>query len=104
VTRFQVIVDPELKSILPRYMELRWEELELLEHAIQVDDAEIIRMLGHKLKGTGSSYGFHALTQLGAAIEITGKSGNLDETKKLSAQLRDYLENVDIVYQERDTT
>ena len=85
-----------------RYLEIQQREMSAMEQAIAADDALAVSRLGHKLKGTGTSYGFVRLTELGAAIEIAGKDGKLDEVKMLAAQVRSYLENVDIVFEEMD--
>ena len=102
MTLFQVTVDAELESIMDRYFEIQKRELATMEQAIVDDDAETVRMLGHKLKGTGSSYGFTRLTELGAAIEVAAKTGELSQAKALTAQVRSYMDNVHIVYKETD--
>lgn len=96
--KFQVIVDADLAPILPRYLEMRREELVRLEQALDSGDGDGVRMLGHKLKGTGTSYGFPRLTELGAAIEIAGKTDDFTTAATLTAELRSYLENVEVVF------
>ncbi len=96
--KFQIVIDPDLEPLMPRYFDIRWRELEEMEQSIKHHDANTTRMLGHKLKGTGTSYGFPKLTELGAAIEIAGKAGDLAEAESLAAEVRSYLENVEIVY------
>lgn len=96
--RFQVQVDPDLEAIMDRYMSIRFRELAELEQAIADHDSDTIRMLGHRLKGTGASYGFPRLTELGAAIEIAGKENTPTAAAPLTAEVRDYLENVDVIY------
>jgi len=98
--KFQVVVDPELEPILPRYMEIRWEELALLEQAVESGDGDAARLLGHKLKGSGTSYGFPKLTELGAAIEVAGREDDCATAGKLAGELRSYIENVEVVYGE----
>lgn len=99
MNKFQVTVDPELEAIIPRYMEIRFEELAQLEQAIADEDGETARMLGHKLKGTGASYGFEKLTELGAAIEISAKDNDLATARDLAVEVRSYIENVEVVYE-----
>lgn len=100
MTKFQVTVDADLEPIMGRYFEIQVRELAAMEQAIALGDGETTRQLGHKLKGTGTSYGFARLTELGAAIEVAGQSGELEQAKKLVFQVRSYLENVDVVYKE----
>ncbi|WP_319469214.1 Hpt domain-containing protein [uncultured Pseudodesulfovibrio sp.] len=98
--KFQVIVDVDLKSIMPRYFEIQREELGKMESAIQTGDGTTLSKFGHRLKGTGTSYGFARLTELGAAVEIAGREARFDEARTLTAEIRAYLENVDIIYGE----
>lgn len=102
MAKFQVIVDAMLEPIMDRYLELRMEELEQTEAAIASGDADTVRMLGHRLKGTGTSYGFERLTELGADIESAAKEGRLNEAAGLTAEVRAYIENVEVVFEEMD--
>ena len=102
MARFQMTVDAMLEPIMDRYMELRMEELAQMEEAITAGDDETVRMLGHRLKGTGSSYGFERLTELGADLEDAGKVGDMQLAEKLAAEVRSYLENVDVVFEEKE--
>lgn len=99
--KFTIAVDAALAPIMPRYLEIRSEELGQLEQAIASGDAEATRLLGHRLKGTGTSYGFPKLTELGAAIEIAGREGEISQAAQLAALVRDYLENMEIAYEEQ---
>ncbi|MBG0790182.1 MAG: Hpt domain-containing protein [Desulfovibrionaceae bacterium] len=100
MARIKVVVDPELQPIMGRYMDIRREEQDKLEAALADGDAEAVRLLGHKLKGTGSSFGFDHLTEWGAAIELAGRDGDLDQAARAAAEVRYFLDNVDIVYGE----
>ncbi len=98
MSKFTVVVDPSLKEIIPRYMGICLKDLVRLEMAIDSGDDESVRLLGHKLKGTGTSYGFAKLTSLGADIELSGQSGDIATAKFLAAEVRSYLENVEVIY------
>ncbi len=100
MTRFQVTVDADLEPIMDRYFEIQRGELLKMEDAVSRSDGDAIRMLGHKLKGTGTSYGFTRMTELGLAIEQSGVAQDYDKTTELIAQVRSYMDNVDIVYKE----
>lgn len=100
--RFTVVVDASLEPIMPRYLKLRREELAAMEAALDAGHAESLRLLGHRLKGTGASYGFEELTRLGSAIEILAQAADLRSAAGLVAEVRQYLENMDVVFEERD--
>ena len=98
--RIKVIIDSELQPIMGRYMEIRRRELDQLEAAIADRDAETVRLLGHRLKGTGGSFGSDQLTEWGAVIEIAGRDKDLDQAAKVAEKVRYFIENVDIVFGE----
>lgn len=96
--RITVVVEPELAAIMPRYFELQRAELAATGQAVARGDAEVPRVFGHRLKGTGASYGFPRLTELGAAIERAALDGDLAETARLAAEVGRFLDNVRVVY------
>ncbi len=52
------------------------------------------------MKGTGGSYGFDGITQIGALVEEAGKAHNINEIKEGIEQLSNYLENLELLEQE----
>lgn len=101
--RYQICVAPELESIMDRFLEIRHTELSRMEEAVTSNDADTLRMLGHRLKGCGTSYGMPELSALGRDIEEAAKLKNLETASGALARIRDYLENVDITYGEPET-
>jgi len=99
--RFQVIVDSMLEPVMDRYFEIRYDELEQMEQALVEGDAETIALLGHRLKGSGTSYGFVRLTELGTIIEKAGREAKLDDAREPLAEVRSYLDAVDVVFGEQ---
>jgi len=95
-----VHIDADLEEIIPRFMEIRQEDIEQIREALGKGDLEIITRIGHSMKGAGGSYGFDRVSELGAAIEIAGKENKIDEIEGLLDELTRYMENVEIVYDE----
>lgn len=98
--RIKVVVDAELQPIMGRYMDIRRREQAELEAALADRDADSVQRLGHKLKGTGASFGFDTLSEWGAAIEMAGRDNDLDRAAEVAAEVRFFIDNVDIVYGE----
>ncbi|ADU64051.1 Hpt domain protein [Pseudodesulfovibrio aespoeensis Aspo-2] len=96
--RFTVVVEPELAAIMPRYFELQRAELAVIGQAVAQGDADVPRMFGHRLKGTGASYGFPRLTELGAAIERAALGGDLEGAARLADEVGRFLDNVRVTY------
>ncbi len=93
-----VVVDAELADIMPRYLEIRHSELVQIQEAFAHGDAEQVAFLGHRLKGSGGSYGLDELSRLGKLFEDAGKAGDMNEAAGLIESLADYLNNLEIVY------
>lgn len=100
--RFQVIVDPMLEPVMDRYFEIRYNELDQMEQALAEGDADTIALLGHRLKGSGTSYGFVRLTELGAIIETAARAAKLDDAREPLVEVRSYLDAVDVVFGEQN--
>jgi HPt (histidine-containing phosphotransfer) domain-containing protein len=90
--------DPELADIIPGYLESRIQEMGVFETALAQADHDRIRTMAHKIRGTGSSYGFEGLTSLGHRLEDAATSRDVPTMTALIAELRDYLGSIQVVY------
>jgi len=70
--RILVRVDARLRAVIPGCLDTRREVRTLLD-AAERSDYETIRAVGHQMSGTGGSYGFPKITEIGAAIERAAK-------------------------------
>lgn len=95
-----VNIDIDLEDLIPGFMENRQTDLQKLEQALEAQDYETLRSIGHNLKGVGGGYGFHDMTAMGAAIEEGARENKLEIVKENVTKLSHYLSNVEIVYQE----
>ncbi len=93
-----VHVDADLEPIIPRFFELRHEDIEAINRNIEKDDYETIMRIGHSLKGVGGGYGFDYVSEIGVAIEKAAKENNTEDIKRWVNELSTYLEKVEIVY------
>jgi len=95
-----VNIDIDLEDLIPGFLENRGKDILKLEQAIEEQDFETLRSVGHNLKGVGGGYGFHEMTTLGAAIEEGAKENNVEIINENVKKLSHYLANVEINYQE----
>ena len=93
-------IDIDLEDLVPGFIENRQKDILKLEQAIEEQDFETLRSIGHNLKGVGGGYGFHDMTIFGAAIEEGAKENNLETINENVKKLSHYLANVEINYQE----
>ena len=87
-------VEPDVLAILPAYLENRRGDLDVLWRAIDEDDFETIRRLGHNMKGTGASYGLETISSIGALLEEAAKASDGAEARLGTERLESCLESL----------
>lgn len=96
-TKILITVPPSLPRILVvEYLERTRKGLALLEAAVCQNQYEETRILGHRMKGTGSPYGFSGLTEIGDLIEQSSADQNSITLRENIAELAEYLNRVEI--------
>ncbi|HEX9016648.1 MAG TPA: response regulator [Chloroflexota bacterium] len=96
--RIVVQADADIADLIPRYLENRRKEVDYLRAALDREEFEAIRNVGHTLKGTGGGYGFAAISEIGKEMERAGSAGDADRIASLIDRLVDYLDRVDVVF------
>ena len=95
-----VHIDIDLEDLIPGFLDNRQKDIQKLEQAVENQDFETLRSIGHNLKGVGGGYGFHDMTILGAAIEESAKENKLDIVNENVKKLSHYLSSIEIIYEE----
>ncbi|MCE5249917.1 response regulator [bacterium] len=96
---YRVTVPAELREIVPRFIEEMKDFTGIIGSALGQGDTETIRQTGHKIKGTGGSYGFQVLSDSGASIENAARNGDMDEVRSQLLKLTDYLDHMEVFYE-----
>jgi signal transduction histidine kinase/CheY-like chemotaxis protein/HPt (histidine-containing phosphotransfer) domain-containing protein len=94
--RIRIPVEAGMEDLVPSYLDKRRAEIAKYRQALIQEDFETIRMLGHKLKGTGAAYGFEELTTLGGQIEKAATSRDAARVRMGVDALASYIENVEL--------
>jgi HPt (histidine-containing phosphotransfer) domain-containing protein len=71
--------DPDLRDVVEEFVHSLPDRAQQFRQALGVGDLERIRTLGHQLKGAGGSYGYPALSLVGATLESASRTGAADE-------------------------
>ena len=98
VERTVVRVDARLRAAIPGYLDSRGADVRTLLEAVERSDYETIHALGHKMSGTGGSYGFPRITEIGAAIERAARERDSAAIRSGAAELSAYLEQIELGY------
>ena len=93
-----VSIDTDLKELIPWYLQKRKSDLRTLSEKILLRDFETIRILGHSMKGSGGSYGFSPITEIGHALETSAQTMNAEGVRKGIEELSHFLRKVKVMY------
>ncbi len=91
-------IDADLEALIPGYLDNRRQELTLLKTALEEQDLEVFRRVGHTLKGSG--YGFAPLNAMGQQMEEAANAAALGTLQELLKKLEWYVMEVRVEYVE----
>jgi signal transduction histidine kinase/CheY-like chemotaxis protein len=97
---FKIPIEPGMEDVVPGYLDKRRKEIPQYRQALENQDFDTIRMLGHKMKGTGAGYGFEELTFLGAALEQAALRKDIPEIRVKVEEFARYVDAVELEYPE----
>lgn len=80
--------DPEMADIVSDFVSLLPKRIELLRQAWQRQAWDELCTLAHQLKGAGGSYGYPAISALGATMEQGFKAQQTDRIEDWLSELR----------------
>lgn len=93
-----VPVDASFAPLIPRFMANRKKEVIAMQEALAAQDFERLRTIAHGMKGAGGSYGFTAVTTMGATIEAAAKQRLVHTIEDELHHLGSYLDRVDVIF------
>ncbi len=94
----EVEIDRDMEDIVPDYLENLGEQVTVFTHALSQGDFDKINMEGHKLRGSGGSYGFDMLTDIGKKLEIAAINHEQTDIQDQIKELSEYLNSIKVVY------
>jgi signal transduction histidine kinase/HPt (histidine-containing phosphotransfer) domain-containing protein len=80
------------QDIVRQYVATFRKKLADFERMLASGDLEGLRYLGHGLKGSGTTYGFEAISSIGKTIEEAAEAGDADALEKLGRRLQGVLD------------
>ncbi|MGA7978912.1 MAG: Hpt domain-containing protein [Chromatiaceae bacterium] len=92
-----VLIDPDILDLTEDFLRRRREAVAQLHALIDACDMGQLRIMGHELKGTAGSYGFHALSRIGAALEGAAIEADAGCAREAVNRMATFLEHVTVV-------
>ena len=88
-------VDLTLAPLIPGYLRNRVKDIDRLQESTEKSDFAAIIDVGHSIKGSGTSYGFPLISDIGHRLEIAGRQCDGVAARLLTDELQRYLRECD---------
>ena len=85
---------PGLAARVPAFLQNRRQDVITMLDALARGDFETVERLGHDMKGAGASFGFQAITDIGAVLEHEAGIAHADVSRQWVGELSTYLDRV----------
>ena len=95
---FRVQVDEDLADLVPQYLENRKKDIQKIRAALDAQDFQVVRVVGHSMAGSGGGYGFPGITRIGRNIEKYAMERDADAARASARELELYLSRVVVEY------
>lgn len=96
--RILVEIDQELIPVVPEYLEGRRRDCAEIKRLLASGILEYIQVLGHRMKGSGGSFGFDEISEIGEALELAAQARDAEGILAAVGRLERYLARVAVVY------
>lgn len=96
--RISVKVERDLEELIPIFLKTRQQDVDGLAIGLAANDFKAMRLIGHGMKGSGSSFGFHPVSAMGGLIEAAAIAEDSKAIANQLESLRDYMSRVDIIF------
>jgi len=94
-----VKLDHRMVDLAPKFLAHCRLTVGEIRAAIESDNFEVPRRIGHSLVGAGGSIGFDEIYLLGAEIERAARAGDREALRKLAERLDSYVARVRPVFE-----
>ena len=94
----KISIEQDLEDLIPGYLANKKEDIERMDSFLSAWDFRNIAFLAHRMKGTGGSYGFNRISEIGAAIKKSATDRDIKGIAFLLDQLKDFLKRLEIIY------
>ncbi len=91
-------VDPDLRELIPDYLEKRRSELRECKSLSEKMDYSSLQKTGHKLRGSAGSYGFPVLSEVGKELEEGSRDSDIHRIRKALALYETVMARIKVRY------
>ena len=91
-------IDGELMPLVPEYLVNRHLDCDEIERLLAVGGMECIQGIGHRMKGSGGSFGFDEISVIGEELESAAQASDAEVIRSSVERLKSYLLHVSVTY------
>ncbi len=96
--KIRVSIDPDLRDLIPQYLENRRMEIEVLRAALEKEDFDILERTGHRIKGSAPVYGFKQIGAFGGTLQQAAQQQDGAAIENILLEYSNYLSRIEVVY------
>ena len=85
---------PRIAARVPEFLLSRRQDVVTMLEALTRNDFETVARLGHSMKGSGATFGFQGITDIGAGLEDGARCADSIISAKWVGELTEYLDRV----------
>ncbi len=86
---------PSLVAQVPGFLRHRSDDVITMRDALTRDDFAIVERLAHSMRGAGASFGFQAITDIGAELERAAAHADADASRRWVHELSTFLDRIE---------
>ena len=94
-----VKIDKDLEEIIPMFVDNRHKDIQEIRTHLENNDLTAIEVIAHKLAGNAGSYGFMDLSKIGADMEASCKTNDLDSIKAQFENYKNFMDNLVVEFE-----
>lgn len=96
----RIAVPDYVYPLIPGFLGNRRHDIATIRHALSRQDYGTIRLLGHRMKGDGGSYGLDRISEIGAALETAAGLPDAESMHRSLEDLEDFVARLEVTKQE----
>lgn len=96
--KVKVLIDKDIEEIVPMFLDNRQKDIKDIKSLLADSNLTGIEVIAHKLAGNAGSYGFTDMGLIGADMEASCQSGDIEGVKHLLEKYKNYLSNLEVEY------
>ncbi len=96
----RIAVPDYVFPLMPSFLDNRREDIATIRDALARQDYGTVRLLGHRMRGDGGSYGLDRISEIGAALEQAAGVPDVEGMHRSLEDLTDFVARLEVIKQE----